>query len=218
MVGVGYDAPTQTIYLHDTWDNAVHSMTWGGSYSGMTQQAVTVIHLAAPAGLPGTYTVTLSAGEVVNGLEFGNHHASVGNDNFADRINLGSGITASGSGNYSGYSTGETGEPAQSGTIHSAWWSWTAPSNGNLTVDTFGSGFDTYLTMTSGSAVNALTVLAQNDDSGTDLQSQISGVPVVAGTQYQFAVDGYLSDVGAITLHLSFTSMAAGEIHGIGVE
>ena len=82
-------------------------------------------------------------------------------------------------------------------------------------MDTFGSSLDTYLTVATGSAVNALTVLGQNDDSGTGLQSQISGVPVVAGTQYQFAVDGFLSDVGAITLHLSFTSMAAGEIHGI---
>ncbi|NLW49194.1 MAG: hypothetical protein GXY86_17915 [Firmicutes bacterium] len=49
MVGVGYDDSTSpgTVYLHDTWDNEVHSMAWGGSYSGMAMQAVTIVHLAA---------------------------------------------------------------------------------------------------------------------------------------------------------------------------
>ena len=46
MVGVGYDAGPQTVFLHDTWGDYTASMTWGGSYSDMAQQAVTVIHLA----------------------------------------------------------------------------------------------------------------------------------------------------------------------------
>ena len=46
MVGVGYEsASSQTIYVNDTWDNIVHSMTWGGTYSSMLQWGVTVIHL-----------------------------------------------------------------------------------------------------------------------------------------------------------------------------
>jgi parallel beta-helix repeat protein len=45
MVGMGYDDATRTIYLHDTWDNSVHTMTWGGSYAGMPLRGVTVIHL-----------------------------------------------------------------------------------------------------------------------------------------------------------------------------
>ncbi len=45
MVGVGYYEDSQIIYLHDTWDNWVHSMTWGTSYAGMAQRAVTVIHI-----------------------------------------------------------------------------------------------------------------------------------------------------------------------------
>jgi alpha-tubulin suppressor-like RCC1 family protein len=48
MVGIGYDTATNSIYVHDTWDNSVHSMTWGGSYAGMNLYAVTVIHLATP--------------------------------------------------------------------------------------------------------------------------------------------------------------------------
>ncbi|MCY2987092.1 MAG: Ig-like domain-containing protein, partial [Planctomycetota bacterium] len=46
MVGFGYDAATSEIYLHDTWDNSNHTMTWGGAYSGMTLQAITAMHLA----------------------------------------------------------------------------------------------------------------------------------------------------------------------------
>lgn len=45
MVGVGYEAATNTIYLHDTWGDYVTSMIWGGSYSGMAMQAVTVLRL-----------------------------------------------------------------------------------------------------------------------------------------------------------------------------
>ena len=45
MIGVGYDSSNNTVYLHDTWDYDLHSMTWGGSYSRMKQYAVTVIHL-----------------------------------------------------------------------------------------------------------------------------------------------------------------------------
>ncbi len=47
MVGVGYDAASSTVFLHDTWDNLVHSMVWDSTpdYSGMGLEAVTVIHL-----------------------------------------------------------------------------------------------------------------------------------------------------------------------------
>jgi len=70
MAGVGYDAP-DTVYLHDTWDNHAHSMTWGTSYAGMAHEAMTVIHLASPA-IPGTHTVTLIAGQIVEDIDFGN--------------------------------------------------------------------------------------------------------------------------------------------------
>jgi ABC-type proline/glycine betaine transport system permease subunit len=49
MVGVGYESSTRTVYVHDTWDNSTHSMTWGGSYDGMSQWGVTVLDLAVPA-------------------------------------------------------------------------------------------------------------------------------------------------------------------------
>lgn len=45
MVGIGYDDDTQTIYLHDTWDYQVHSMTWGDEYDGMQHIAMSVFQL-----------------------------------------------------------------------------------------------------------------------------------------------------------------------------
>lgn len=56
MVGMGYNETGQLVYLHDTWGDYVTSMTWGGSYSGMEQTAVTVIHI-----IPEPVTVLLLA-------------------------------------------------------------------------------------------------------------------------------------------------------------
>jgi len=48
MVGVGYEIGSSTIYVHNTWDFDVHTMTWGGVYSGMTHYGVGVIRLNPP--------------------------------------------------------------------------------------------------------------------------------------------------------------------------
>ena len=60
MVGVGYNAADKRVYLHDTWGDYVASMTWGGSYSGMDQYAVTVLHLKDPGGGTGNGSPELS--------------------------------------------------------------------------------------------------------------------------------------------------------------
>jgi len=126
------------------------------------------------------------------------------NDNFANRIDLGS-ASISDTGTNVAF-TAETGEPAQSGAVTSAWWSWTAPLDGTVVADTIGSGHDTFLTATTGSAVNALTVLEQNDDIDVGAGNFLSEVtiPVVAGTEYQFAVDGWMANTGTIVLNLDF--------------
>jgi hypothetical protein len=43
MYGYGYDSATTTVILHDTWTLGLHSMTWGGSYSGMQQWGVVAL-------------------------------------------------------------------------------------------------------------------------------------------------------------------------------
>lgn len=70
MVGVGYEAASQAVYLHDTWDNLVHTMTWGGSYSGMAMFAVSVLHLATVLP-PGMHSVNVSPAQSVTGIDFG---------------------------------------------------------------------------------------------------------------------------------------------------
>ena len=61
MLAFGYSTTDKTIYIHDTWDHLDHSMTWGGSYSGLQQYGVTVIRLTLSA-ITHTITTSVSGG------------------------------------------------------------------------------------------------------------------------------------------------------------
>ncbi|WP_017295113.1 Calx-beta domain-containing protein [Geminocystis herdmanii] len=125
---------------------------------------------------------------------------SASNDNFINSIVLtGNNITVTG--NNVG-ATGETGEPTQSGTINSVWWSWTATSSQPVTINTNGSNFDTYLSVFTGNTINGLTLVARDDDSGIGNASQVIFSPT-PGTTYQIAVDGWSSNTGNIVLNLN---------------
>jgi uncharacterized delta-60 repeat protein len=124
------------------------------------------------------------------------------NDNFANRIPV-SGLTNSVSGSNLGASK-EAGEPNHAGNSggKSVWWSWTAPADGNVSMTTFGSSFDTLLAIYTGPSVSNLTVIASNDQAGGGNQSSVV-FGSVAGTTYQIAVDGYLGDAGNISLNIN---------------
>src|SRR5207249_11256260 len=104
--------------------------------------------------------------------------------------------------------TTEVGEPDPNFTGgKSVWWTWTAPADGYLTLDTSGSSFDTTLAVYTGSVLTNLTLLAFND---TDLATSVVNFNVSAGTVYQIQVDGndgYLyetnNDAGNISFHLT---------------
>lgn len=66
VVGVGYSDPS-TVYIHDTWNYATHSMTWGGSYSGMTLLSVSIVNLenAGTGSLNGVITNKDSGSPIV---------------------------------------------------------------------------------------------------------------------------------------------------------
>ncbi|MBL9189989.1 MAG: hypothetical protein JNK23_21095 [Opitutaceae bacterium] len=132
--------------------------------------------------------------------------AASGNDNFAARAALaGSAATATGSNIVA---TRETGEPVHASPGgRSLWWTWTAPDNGTLSLSTAGSTFDTLLGVYTGAAVNALAPVATNDDGGPEYTSALS-TPVVRGTAYQIAVDGFNGANGRVDLALGF--LAAG--------
>jgi Fibronectin type III domain len=59
MLGYGYDAAANIIYIHDTWDHGNHQMPWGGTYAGRQQRAVTVLQLNQTApGAPSALSAT----------------------------------------------------------------------------------------------------------------------------------------------------------------
>jgi hypothetical protein len=129
-----------------------------------------------------------------------------GNDMFADRTRL-DGPDGQVLGDSSG-ATEEAGEPdhVQSGGTQSVWWSWVAPGDGTGEIDTLGSSFDTVLAVYTGASVSALALVAENDDDErTDTLTSAVRFRVVAGTEYQIAVDGYEGESGIVLLSWSFT-------------
>ena len=103
----------------------------------------------------------------------------------------------------------QSGEPDHAGNIggKSLWWSWTAPGNGDVTITTDGSDFDTLLGVYTGSPVSALSLVASNDDHGVFVSSRVR-FQTLGNTQYQLAVDGYNDGTavmsGNVALKLSF--------------
>lgn len=130
------------------------------------------------------------------------------NDNFANaEVISGSSGTVPGTNVFASKEAGEPTNPFDTGGGRSVWYSWTAPGTGSATFDTNGSNFDTTLAAYTGNAVNALTVLASNDDISPisappprNIQSLIT-FNVTAGTTYRLQVDGFDADQGQITLH-----------------
>jgi hypothetical protein len=96
----------------------------------------------------------------------------------------------------------ESGEPTIDGHLpaNTLWYVWTAPSNGTATFDTCTApAFDSMLGVYTGSAINALTSVASNDDScGTSSSVTFA---VTAGQTYQLQLGSYYSsDTGPFTL------------------
>ncbi len=110
------------------------------------------------------------------------------------------GLTGRVSGSTRG-ATREGGEPNHAGVAGagSIWFCWTAPTSGPFTFDTTGSSFDTLLGLYTGNAVNALTLIASDHDSGSNFASRVS-FNAVGGTLYRIAVDGPAGATGVVKL------------------
>ena len=116
------------------------------------------------------------------------------NDNFANRQ-----VISGASGSVTGSTvnaTHESGEPDHgSGSAHSIWYRWQAPSTGSVTVSLAGSDFATLQDVYTGSAVNALTRVtptAQSLDSVT--------FNATSGQTYAIAVDGRSGASGTVAM------------------
>jgi uncharacterized repeat protein (TIGR01451 family) len=129
------------------------------------------------------------------------------NDNFANRFNLTGAF-----GNATGVSllaSKEAGEPNHANNVggSSVWWRWTAPSGGQVSLNTTGSGFDTLLGVYTGASIGALSQKAANDNNASLVTSSLV-FQAVAGTQYQFAVDGVAAAADNVSLNWSINTTA----------
>jgi hypothetical protein len=108
------------------------------------------------------------------------------------------------SGTRMGTNTGATREPTEPRHAgkpggSSVWIAWTAPFTGVATFSTRGSSFDTILGVYTNTTLASLREVASDDDSGGFATSQVV-LNVMAGTQYQIAVDGLGGATGQIVL------------------
>lgn len=136
-----------------------------------------------------------------------------GNDLCGNAVVIPSGITAF---NPTPYCTiGATvtgGDPAEScgftTNSNSVWYRFTACGSGTISVDTNGSDYDTVLAIFSGGC-GAANEVACDDDGGTGLNSQLTAVPVTAGTTYLIKISDYNTpDGGTLDFNFSYAPNA----------
>ncbi len=98
----------------------------------------------------------------------------------------------------------QTGEPmvnvACDGTMlklgtNTVWYKFTPGSSGQLTIDSIGSNYDTYIAVWKGSVITGLTLAGCDDDNQTSLTSQLS-INLTGGTTYYIQVAKYNGRVG----------------------
>ena len=131
------------------------------------------------------------------------------NDNFSQGIVLLGANTQTTGDNFGAIK--EAGEPNHAGFAggRSLWWRWTAPATSRVSLSTAGSNFDTLLAVYTGTAVNALTLVAANDQDSTGTGTSALSFNAVAGTTYHIAVDGYRDAPGRISLRLTSVLLTA---------
>ena len=114
------------------------------------------------------------------------------NDAWADAIEL-TGAKGSVSA-WNAFATPEVDEP-QVDAVHTLWWKWKPPAGVKKAVfHTYGSSFDTLLGVYTGTAVDALTEVALNDDRGGG--SSFVSFDVSSSETYYICVSGYRDDKG----------------------
>lgn len=126
-----------------------------------------------------------------------------GNDDFAACFSI-TGAAGSLTGHNIGASR-EEGEPSHAATFgtHSVWYCWTAPRTAAVEINTIGSTFDTSLAIYRGNAVNSLTAVASDNDSGANGTS-VARFNATSNTVYRIAVDGRGAAMGNISLNWTY--------------
>ena len=100
--------------------------------------------------------------------------------------------------------TKEAGEPDHCGVAGGAsqWFAYQSPTNGELSISTDGSDFDTVLAVytSTGSSFDDLTEVSCDNDSGNDGQDSTVKFNATEGTIYYIAVDGVEAATGTVNL------------------
>ena len=121
-------------------------------------------------------------------------------DDFADRAKLAGNVIKARSSTFN--ASTETGEPAHAGRLsRSLWYTWTAPSTGDVSIDTRGSEGDTQIAVYTGESLNALSLLVFNDNESSGFLSSRVAFSAAINTTYQIAVDN--SAAGMVILNVS---------------
>lgn len=96
----------------------------------------------------------------------------------------------------------EPGEPDHAGYPggRSVWFSWTAPRDGRYIFGTLGGALDTLLAVYTGGTVDALDLIAENDDATEHTPASLVSFLASSGTEYRIAVDGFAGKGGSTTL------------------
>lgn len=114
------------------------------------------------------------------------------------------------------WATKEPGEPehAKDPGARSAWYKYTAGSNGVVSVNTGASDYDTLLAVYQGTSMSNLLLVAQNDDVYGPAASCLCSLVTfgaLEGTTYYIAVDGKSGHYGNAVLTYSLANVAAND-------
>lgn len=122
-----------------------------------------------------------------------------GNDNFANADAISGATGHLQTNNFT--ASAETGEPEHATGVapqKTLWWRWTAPADGQITINTHGSSHETVIGVYTGTALGSLTQVAQGHQRGNGV-SHVT-LSVTAGITYSIAVDGYNGASGVLML------------------
>ncbi len=130
--------------------------------------------------------------------DYGDFHMKItrpakpANDDLANAIPLSAQSVDTG-GTYTGASLETNESNPSTNAAGGVWYAWTAPSNNEVTIDTCGSNFDTYLGVYTGDAPFPLTEVEKNDDTfaeGCGLRSAYTFTPT-QGQTYKIGIYGF---------------------------
>ena len=177
VIGIGYNPVNSHVVIHDTWDTSDRYMTWGEKYMDMEMLGVSIVNLVP-------MNDSISTPILVAGVP-SDHYQSTTDATYS----VGSEPSFNSCGQAIGYA--------------SVWYRFDPTVNGEVSVDTFGSNYDTMLGVWEGIPGTLTPIVCNNNARGT-VQSQVS-FNYTSGTTYFIGIaqHGTTQTGGTLRLHLT---------------